>query len=80
MAFSNDGAKMFEVGSDGDAIHAYNLTAPFDLSTAAFANVTFPVLQDQTPTGMAFSNDGTKDVHSRFCERFHTRIQPDRPL
>ena len=70
MAFSNDGAKMFEVGSDGDAIHAYNLTAPFDLSTAAFANVTFPVLQDQTPTGMAFSNDGTKMFIVGFAKGF----------
>ena len=59
---------MFEVGSD--AIHAYNLTAPFDLSTAAFANVTFPVLQDQTPTGMAFSNDGTKMFIVGFAKGF----------
>ena len=61
MAFSNDGTKMFVVGDVGNDISVYNLTAPFDLSTAAFANVIFPVYtQDQTPTGMAFSNDGLK--------------------
>ena len=33
----------------------------FDVSTASFANVTFPVSSRETsPTGMAFSNDGTR--------------------
>ena len=33
----------------------------FDVSTAAFTGVTFPVsLQEPSPTGMVFSNDGTK--------------------
>ena len=61
MAFSNDGAKMFIVGSAGMDINEYTLTAPFVLSTAAFANVTFSVSnQDESPEGMAFSNNGTK--------------------
>ena len=61
MAFSNDGTKMFVVGSDGEEINEYDLSTPFDVSTASSANVTFSVLsQDSTPTGMAFSNDGTK--------------------
>ena len=61
MAFSNDGAKMFVVGNDGNDINEYTLTNPFDLSDATFANVTFSVSeQDMKPEGMAFSNDGTK--------------------
>ena len=32
----------------------------FDLSTASFANVTFPVSSPDSPQGMAFSNDGTR--------------------
>ena len=61
MAFSNNGTKMFVVGGVGIDISVYNLTAPFDLSTATFANVIFPVSdEDKTPTGMAFSNNGTK--------------------
>ena len=61
IAFSNDGAKMFMIGRTGDAVHEYMLSAPFDLSTAAFANVTFSVLEQEAgPTGMAFSSDGTK--------------------
>ena len=61
MAFSNDGAKMFMVGDDGDSIYEYALPTPFELSTASFANVTFSVFsQDPAPRGMAFSNDGAK--------------------
>ena len=61
MAFSNDGAKMFVVGDDGNDINEYTLSTPFNVTTAAFANVTFSVLeQDEAPRGMAFSNDGAK--------------------
>ena len=59
MAFSSDGSKMFVVGPFGGNVNEYTLTAPFDISTAAFANVTFSVsTEDGTPTGMAFSSDG----------------------
>ena len=61
MAFSNDGARMFVVGSFGNAIHEYALSAPFDVSTAAFANVTFSVSsQDTSPSGVALSSDGAR--------------------
>ena len=60
MAFSSDGAKMFVVGSFGGAVHEYDLSAPFDVSTAS-ANVTFSVPgQENFPRGMAFSSDGAK--------------------
>ena len=61
MAFSNDGAKMFVVGDHENAIIEYTLSTPFDVSTATFDDVVFSVLmQEIDPTGMAFSNDGTK--------------------
>ena len=61
MAFSNDGAKMFIVGDQGNDINAYTLSTPFDVSTASFDNVVFSVAdQDRKPEGMAFSNDGAK--------------------
>ena len=61
MAFSNDGAKMFVVGDQGNDISEYTLSTPFDVSTATFANVVFSVSgQDTSPQGMAFSNDGAK--------------------
>ena len=61
MAFSNDGAKMFIVGDQGNDINAYTLSTPFDVSTASFDNVVFSVAdQDRKPEGMAFSSDGAK--------------------
>ena len=59
VAFSNDGTRMFVVGSDSRKIYEYALSAPFDISTAAFASDT-PASQDFSPDGMAFSNDGTR--------------------
>ena len=60
MAFSNDGAKMFVVGSFGADIHEYTLTTPFDITTAAHARSFNVTEQDTFPTGVAFSNDGAK--------------------
>ena len=61
MAFSNDGTKMFVVGIAGNKINEYALSAAFDASTAAFADVTFSVSsQEAGPQGMAFSSDGAK--------------------
>ena len=42
-------------------ISEYALTAPFNVTTATFANFEFSVAgQDTEPEGMAFSNDGAK--------------------
>ena len=61
MAFSNDGAKMFMVGDEKNSIYEYALSTAFDVSTAVFADSTFSVTaQETSPTGMAFSSDGTK--------------------
>ena len=60
MTFSNDGTKMFVVGNQGGAIIEYTLSPAFDASTANFTD-TFSVLsEEKIPTGMAFSNNGTK--------------------
>ena len=60
MVFSSDGTKMFIVGSDGDAVNEYDLSAPFDASTMSFVDATRIQAQEGTPHGMAFSSDGTK--------------------
>ena len=60
MAFSNDGTKMFVVGFAGKDINEYDLSAPFDASTSDFVDATTVSSQETGPTGMAFSNDGTK--------------------
>ena len=60
LEFSNDGIKMFLVGSNGDKVHEYTLTTPFVLSTATPSNSFSVMKQDTFSTGMAFSNDGYK--------------------
>ena len=63
MAFSNDGTKMFVlvfIGFDRDEVHEYTLSTPFDASTTTFIDATSISAQEQSPKGMAFSNDGSK--------------------
>ena len=60
IAFSNDGAKMFVIGSSKDNVNEYTLSTPFDASTLEFVDATSISEQETAPTGMAFSNDGTK--------------------
>ena len=60
MAFSSDGTKMFVVGNDGDDVNEYALSTAFDASTAVFVDATSVSSQETGPTGMAFSNGGTK--------------------
>jgi len=59
LAFSSDGAKMFVVGSIGDAVYEYILTTGFDVSTASFVD-SFSVAAQDDPTDVAFSSDGEK--------------------
>ena len=60
VAFSSDGAKMFVVGLIGDNVNEYALSEAFDVSTANFTTAFDVSSQDLSPTGMAFSSDGTK--------------------
>ena len=60
MAFSSDGTKMFVVGTGGDDINEYDLSSPWDVSTADFVDATSVQVQENSPRGMAFSSDGTK--------------------
>ena len=60
MAFSNDGTKMFVIGVIRDNINEYTLSTPFDISTASFVDIFFVRSWESSPSGMAFSNDGTK--------------------
>ena len=59
MTFSNDGTKMFVLGSENDEIHEYTLSTAFDSRNAVLANST-SISEESNPLGMAFSSDGTK--------------------
>ena len=58
--FKSDGIKFYVIGYGTTAVHQYDLTSPFDLSTASYASKTFSVTQDSTPLGLEFKPDGTK--------------------
>ena len=60
IAFSNDGTKMFIVGTTGDDVNEYDLSSPFDASTRSFVDDTDIGEQEDSPQDIAFSNDGTK--------------------
>jgi sugar lactone lactonase YvrE len=60
IAFNNDGTKMFVCGNTGDDINEYSLSTGFDVSTSSFVDSFSVSSQDANPTGIAFSNDGTK--------------------
>ncbi len=60
VAFNPDGTRMFVAGASSDAIHEYELSAPFDISAPSFVR-DFSVLgQDYAPTDVAFNPAGTK--------------------
>ena len=60
IAFSNDGMKMFVVGSDADNVNEYNLSTAFDVSTSTLMTSVYLGTQATKPQGISFNNDGTK--------------------
>ena len=60
LAFSADGTKMFVVSNDGYAVDHYDLLTPFDVSTGVYNANFLTRSQTMTPSGLAFSADGTK--------------------
>ena len=73
IAFNNDGTKMFVVGNQDDDVNEYTLSTGFDVSSASFVDEFEVDGQDNTPRGIAFSNDGKKmfvvgDQHSDINE------------
>ena len=63
LSFNTDGSKLFILGTIGIPVVEYSLTTPFDVSTAVYAGAAeeFSVsTQENSPTGLAFSTDGSK--------------------
>ncbi len=58
--FKPDGVKMYVVGSDGDSVHEYDLSTPWDISTSVFLQSFSVSSQDSTPNGVFFKPDGVK--------------------
>ena len=62
VTFNDDGSRMYMIGFDSDSVYQYNLTSPFDVSTASFSSGdSFDISgQDGFPTGVALSTNGTR--------------------
>lgn len=61
MAFNIVGTAMYILGFNTDTVYQYTLSSAWDLSTASYASKSKIVTTEETsPTGLAFSTDGTK--------------------
>ena len=65
--FKSDGTKMFLIGQAGDALHQYDVSTAWDVSTASFTYPSKDFYNFETPTslnisgtGLHFKPDGTK--------------------
>lgn len=47
-------------GNTTDLVRTYNVTTPFDLTTASHANINFPTSPETTPTSIFMSPDGLR--------------------
>jgi 6-phosphogluconolactonase (cycloisomerase 2 family) len=58
---STDGTKMFIIGNATDTVYEYNLSTPYDMSSASYNSVSLSVTsQASSPKGITFKSDGTK--------------------
>lgn len=59
LYFKPDGTKMYVVGTTNDAIYEYSLSTAWNVSTASYVQNFSVANQDNTPSGVFFSTDGT---------------------
>lgn len=60
LFFKPDGTKMYVLDNDADDVNEYDLSTPWDISTASYLQVFSVLAQDNNASGLWFSNDGTK--------------------
>lgn len=60
VTFTGDGSRMFVVGVSGDDVTVYNLTTPWDISTAATIGSFSVFAQDGAAADLYIKPDGTK--------------------
>ena len=60
VSFKPDGTKMYVVGSFSDAVHEYNLSTDWEVSSASYVQSFSVAGQDTIPGGLFFKDDGTK--------------------
>ena len=60
LEFSPDGTKMFVLDNTGNDVNEFKLTTGFDISTASYVQTLIVDVEENTPTGLAFTYGGTK--------------------
>ena len=60
LFFKPDGTKMYVVGGSNDNVNEYDLSAPWDISTASFKQLFNVTTQETAPTGLFLKPDGAK--------------------
>jgi sugar lactone lactonase YvrE len=60
LFFKEDGSKVYIIGSTGDDVNEYNLSVPWDISTASYVQNFSVATEDTFPKGLFFKPDGTK--------------------
>lgn len=60
IAFSQNGSKMYYLGSTNDRIYEFDLLTPWSVNTASYTSNVSVASQDTTPTSLDFNSDGTK--------------------
>ena len=60
LFFKPDGTKMYITGSNSDAVHEYDLSTAWDVSTASYVQSFSVSAQSGYPTSVFFKPDGTK--------------------
>ena len=58
--FKPDGTKMYVVGTTGDDVNEYDLSTPWDITSAVYLHLFSVAGQETNPTGLFFKPDGTK--------------------
>jgi len=58
--FKPDGTKMYHTGDNSDAVHEYDLSTAWDVSSASFLQTFSVSTQEGNPKGVFFKSDGTK--------------------
>jgi len=59
LAFKPDGTKMYVIGNEGDDVNEYDLSTPWDVSSASYLQNFSVSGQETAPTGFFFKPDGT---------------------
>ncbi len=60
LFFKPDGTKMYILGDDGDEVNEYDLSTPWNVSSASYVQLFSVAGQETTPRAMSFKPDGTK--------------------